>query len=79
LAFEFNLIILNYKIKFKIMYRDGKNNAQRARDDKRFHDSGATVTTDKYGTTTHYSDGSSTVDFGPMAGPVEYDENGEEC
>ena len=62
------------------MYRDGKNNAQRARDDKRFYDPRATVTTDKYGTTTHYSDGSSTLTVGgPCAGNYEYDENGEEC
>ena len=59
--------------------RDGKNNAQRARDDKRFYDSRATTSTDDKATTTHYSDGSSTVDFGPMGGTVEYDENGEEC
>jgi hypothetical protein len=56
------------------------NYAQRARSNKDFHDSNATEGTDQYGhKITYYSDGSSTVDFGPMAGPVEYDENGQEC
>lgn len=59
--------------------RDRKNNAQRARDNERFYDSGASISKNDKATTTHYSDGSSTVDFGGLGGKVEYDENGEEC
>jgi hypothetical protein len=57
-----------------------RNYAQRARSNKDFHDPNATEGTDQYGhKITHYSDGSSTVDFGSRAGTIEYDENGQEC
>jgi hypothetical protein len=57
-----------------------RNYAQRAASNNDFYDEYATEGRDSYGhKVTYYSDGSSTVDFGPMAGPVEYDENGQEC
>lgn len=67
------------------MYSERKyNNAQRARANDSFYDEDAEETTQELSSgssvpVTNYSDGSSTVHFGGPCGPVDYDENGEEC
>jgi hypothetical protein len=68
------------------MYKNSKteNNAQRTRNDKRFNDPKKEETREKtagggYVNQTHYSDGSSTVNWGGPCGSTDYDEYGREC
>jgi hypothetical protein len=66
------------------MYKEGKNNAQKSRENKRYKDSRATTYKTKTAgggevEVTSYSDGSSTVHFGGLGGSVEYDQFGREC